>query len=361
MVRTLKFRLYPSEKQQETLNEILRLSCWLYNRSLAYRRKRWQESRYSVTDNEQSAMWRDWRNEEPENNPLRLVNMSAGQQVLRRLDKAYREFMQGKRGRPRFKNWRRFDSVTYKPGDGAGLKTGKLRVQNVGLISVKWHRPLPDGTLKNIIILRKPSGWYVCFQIEIEAPEPPVGIDVGMHHALALSDGTVIDSPQWLKASLKKLRVLRRSIARKKKGSNRRRKAVHQLAKELEQIANQRRDWWHKVVHQLVNTYGLIAIENLSLQFMVRNGNLSRATHDVALGIFYELLDDKAIEAGVEVVNPKNTSQRCNGCGAMVKKDLRVRTHHCPDCGFTVDRDVNAARNILDLGWVGLSSVRCIR
>ncbi len=357
MVRTLKCRLYPSEKQQETLNEILRLSSWLYNRSLAYRRKRWQESRYSVTDNEQSAMWKDWRNEEPENNPLRLVNMSAGQQVLRRLDKAYREFMQGKRGRPRFKNWRRFDSVNYKPGDGAGLKNDKLRIQNVGLILVKWHRPLPDGKLKNIIILRKPSGWYVCFQVEIEAPEPhpspepPVGVDVGIHHALALSDGTVIDSPQYLKASLIRLRKLQRKVARKKKGSNRRRKAVHQLAKELEHIANQRRDWWHKVVHQLVNTYGLIAIEDLSLSFMLRNGNLSRAAHDVALGIFYELLDDKAIEAGVEVVkvNPKNTSQRCNGCGAMVKKDLRVRTHHCPDCGFTVDRDVNAARNILDL------------
>ncbi len=137
MIGTLKYRLYPTEEQQETLSEILRLSCWVYNRSLAYRRKGWQGSRYSVTDNEQSAMWNQWRNEEPEDNPLRLVNMSAGQQVLWRLDKAYREFMQGKRGRPRFKNWRRFDSVTYKPGDGAGLKDGKLRVQNVGLISVK--------------------------------------------------------------------------------------------------------------------------------------------------------------------------------------------------------------------------------
>ncbi len=102
----------------------------------------------------------------------------------------------------------------------------------------------------------------------------------------------------------------------------RQRKAVHQ-----------RRDWWHKIVHQLVNSYGLSAIENLNLSFMLRNGNLSRAAHDVALGIFYQLLDDKALEAGVEVVkvNPKNTSQRCSGCGVMVKKDWRVRTHHCPN------------------------------
>ncbi len=353
MIRTLKYRMYPTEDQQE----ILRLSCWLYNRSLAYRRKRWQESRYSVTYNEQAAMWKAWRNEEPEDNPLRLVNMSAGQQVLRRLDKAYREFMQGKRGRPRFKNWRRFDSVNYKPGDGAGLKDEKLRVQNVGLISVKWHRPLLDGKLKNIIILRKPSGWYVCFQIEAEMTEPqpsqapPIGVDVGIHHALALSAGTVIDSPQYLKASLVRLHKLQRMVARRKKGSHRRRKAVHQLAKELEQIANQRHDWWHKVVHQLVNTYGLIAIEDLNLSFMLRNGTLSRVTHDVALGIFYQLLDYKAIEAGVEVVkvNPKNTSQQCNGCGVIVKKGLKVRTHHCPNCGFTADRDVNAALNILDL------------
>ncbi len=206
---------------------------------------------------------------------------------------------------------------------------------------------MPDGKLKNILILRKPSGWYVCLQVESEtvepqpSQEPPVGIDVGMHHALGLSDGTVIDSPQDLKAALVRLRKLQRKVARRKKGSQRRRKAVHQL----------------------VNAYGLIAIENLNLSFMLRNGTLSRAAHDVALGICYEILDYQAIEAGVEVVKvyPKNPSQQCNGCGAMVKKGLRVRTHQCPDCGFTADRDVNAALHILDLGWVGLSSVRCIR
>ena len=359
MMRTLKYRLYPTEAQQEVLNEILRLSCWLYNQSLAYRRKRWLESRYSVSYSEQAAMWRDWRNEAPDENALRLVNMTAGQQVLRRLDKAYRAFMQGKRGRPRFKNWRRFNSVNYKPGDGAGLKGDKLRMQNVGLISVKWHRRLAAGKLKNIVLLRKPSGWYVLLQVETAfspptpSPGDPVGVDVGIHHALALSDGVVIDSPQYLKASLARLRRLQRKVARRKKGSNRRRKAIRQFAKELEHIANQRRDWWHKVVHQMVSTYGLIAIEDLNLRFMLRNRKLSRIAHDIALGIFYEILNYKAMEAGVEVVtvNPRNTSQMCNGCGVIVQKNLTVRTHHCPDCGFTVDRDVNAALNILDIGW----------
>ena len=162
MLRTYQYRLYPTEAQQASLKDILDAARWLYNRALDYRRKRWNESRYSVTYDEQSAMWRDWRNEQAEDNPLRLLNMSAGQQVLRRLDKAYSAFKQGKRGKPRFKGWRFFNSLNYKPGDGVGLEDGRLYIQNVGLLRVEWHRPLPNGLLKNVIITRKPSGWYVC-------------------------------------------------------------------------------------------------------------------------------------------------------------------------------------------------------
>lgn len=360
MIRTYRYRLYPTKTQRTALNEIWDAARWLYNRALDYRRKRWNESRYRVRYSEQSAMWRDWRNEQPEDNPLRLLNMSAGQQILRRLDNAYNEFMQGKRGRPRFKGWRFFNTVNYKPGDGAGLNNGRLYVQNVGLIAVEWHRELPDGTLKNIIVNRKPSGWYVAFQVECADPEikpshnPPVGIDVGIHHALALSDGIVIDSPLYLKQSLRRLRRLQRTVARRKKGSTGRKEAVDQLAKQHEHIANQRRDWWHKVTYWLVATYGLIVLEDLHLAFMLRNDQLARAAHDVGLGMFREILDYKAIKAGVcmRYVNPRYTSQNCSGCGEIVPKDLSVRIHQCPypDCGFTADRDVNAALNILGLG-----------
>ena len=201
MIGSYQYRLNPNDTQQVALDNILYAARWLYNRALDYRRKRWNESRYSVSYDEQSAMWRDWRNEQPDDNPLRLLNMSAGQQVLRRLDSAYREFKQGKRGKPRFKGWRFFNSVNYKPGDGTGLQNGRLYVQNVGLIYVRWHRELPDGLIKNIILIRKPSGWYASFQVECPDVEvkpsenPPVGVDMGIHHALALSDGTLIDSP----------------------------------------------------------------------------------------------------------------------------------------------------------------------
>jgi putative transposase len=361
MIRTYRYRVYPNKGQQAVLGEILDVARWLYNRALDYRRKRWQESRYSVSYNEQSAMWREWRNEEPEANPLRLLNMSAGQQVLRRLDTAYREFLSGKRGKPRFKGWRYFKTVNYKLGDGAGLENGRLYIQNVGFMQVEWHRELPEGTLKNVILTRKPSGWYVAFQVECADVEiapsenPPVGIDVGIIHALALSDGTIIDSPHYLQKSLKRLKRLQRKVARRKKGSTGREEAIQQLAKAHEHIANQRRDWWHKVVYWLVNTYGLIVLEDLNLAFMLRNEKLSRAAHDVSLGLFYDILSYKAFEAGVQVVkvDPRKTSQKCSGqdCGEIVLKDLSVRNHSCPHCGLTVDRDVNAAVNILGLGW----------
>jgi putative transposase len=358
MFRTFCYRLYPNEDQQSTLGEILWVACWLYNRGLDYRRKRWRESRRTVTYPQQAGMWRDWRNEEPQDNPLRLLNMSAGQQVLRRLDSAYRQFFKGKRGKPRFKKPSRFNSINYKPGDGSSIKNSRLYVQNVGLIRVRWHRELLDGKLKNIIIVRKPSGWYVLFQMEIpvspvvRSVNPPVGIDVGIVHALALSDGTIIDSPRYLKVSLNKLRVLQRSLARKKKGGKNWHKDKRRVARLHEHIVNQRLDWWHKVTRHLVDTYGTIVREDLSLSFIFQNGSLSRAAHDTALGMFHTLLDYKAVEAGVEIVqvDPRNTSQACSVCGTVVEKDLADRIHICFACGLTLDRDINAALNILELG-----------
>lgn len=357
MLRTYRYRLYPTQCQQDALNEILWVACWLYDRALDYRRKRWNESRHSVTYSEQAGMWRDWRNE-PGDNSLRLLNMSAGQQVLRRLDSAYKQFLKGERGKPRFQKPSRFNSVNYKPGDGAAVRSNRLYIQNVGLIKVRWHRELPAGRLKNIVVVRKPSGWYTLLQMDIpeqpigKSTKPPAGVDMGIAHALALSDGQTFDSPKHLQKSLKKLRVLQRSVSRKKKASKNRRKAVQKIARLHEHIASQRLDWWHKVTRQLVDNYGVIVLEDLSLKFMLQNRSLSRCAHDVGLGMFRSLLDYKAMEAGVELVtvNPRNTSQICSGCGRIVLKDLSVRSHVCPDCGLALDRDVNAARNILRLG-----------
>lgn len=130
-----------------------------------------------------------------------------------------------------------------------------------------------------------------------------------------------------------------------------------------EHVANTRRDFWHKLTTQLVTTYGAIALEDLNLSFMLRNGHLSLSAHDAGLGMFYTLLDSKAENAGCTVirVDPAYTSQVCSGCGCIVEKDLSVRVHQCPHCGLRIDRDLNAARNIFALAfqsaWIEPSGV----
>ena len=228
----------------------------------------------------------------------------------------------------------------------------------VGEIKVKYHRPLPDdAAIKHVVIKRRAHRWYACLMLDLPDPVilehtgPAVGIDMGLSHLLALSNGTLVENPRWLRQSLAQLRVAQRRLARRQRGSARRRKAVAQVARLHERVANQRRDFWHKLTRQLADTYSLIALEDLTLAFMTANHHLALSAHDAGLAEFQQLLAYKAEEAGTQVVtvNPAYTSQACSGCGVVVKKDLSVRVHVCPDCGLTLDRDVNAARNILML------------
>src|ERR1051326_5386001 len=174
---------------------------------------------------------------------------------------------------------------------------------------------------------------------------------MGLLRLLTLSDGTLIDNPRWLRQSLDKLRRAQRRLARAIQGSRRRVGKRLLVARLHEHIANIRRDFWHKLTRWLVHTYGLIVLEDLSLDFMLRNRHLSLSAHDAGLGLFRQLLDDKAESAGCQTttVHPANTSQLCSGCGDFVEKKLSVRTHRCPnpECLLELDRDVNAARNIL--------------
>jgi putative transposase len=264
-------------------------------------------------------------------------------------------------GFPHFKGKNRFHSLEYRHGDGCKLRIDNrpvFYVQNVGEMKVKYHRPLPEGAkIKHVVLKKSMRKWYVCLQCEIPEPErqlnfnPAVGIDVGLKSLLALSDGTTVDNPRWLRSTLQHLRVAQRRLSRRKKGSHRRRKAAFQIAKIHEHIQNQRLDFWHKTTRILAESYSLIAIEDLTLDFMLKNKRLSLSAADAGLGMFRQMLDYKAEEAGSRVVavNPKNTTQACSQCGVIVPKGLSVRIHKCPECGLVEDRDINAARNILNL------------
>jgi putative transposase len=374
---TYEYRLYPRNAEIKCLERLLEQGREVYNAALAQCKTVYETRQEHQSGLSQWNYFREWRKQ-----PGILINASSLQHLLRRVDKAYSAFFRRIQahetpGHPRFKPAQRFNSLEYTYSDGCKLNYDEyydrfdLYIQNVGSIKVKLHRFLPiDTEIKHLVIKRKNGKWYVFLMIEVPDPQiveanglPAVGGDMGLLRLLTLSDGTLIDNPHWLREGLDALRVAQRRLSRRKRGGKRRQKAAFQVAKQHEHIANQRRDFWHKLTFWLVQTYGVIALENLSLGFMTHNRRLSLSAHDAGLGAFQRVLAYKAVKAGSHVtfVNPAYTSQRCSGCKELVEKDLSVRVHSCPHCHLELDRDVNAARNILFLAFKvgGDSAVRC--
>jgi putative transposase len=365
MIRTFQYRLYPSAAQDAALDFLLWQGRNLYNAALEQRITTYRETGKGLSYPQQWAHFRDLRHEQPET--LGRLNATCIQQLLRRLDKSFTAFFRrikegGKPGFPRFKGRHRFHSLEFQHGDGCQLRGLEERpvfyVQNVGELKLEWHRPLPEGAqIQHVVLKRSLGRWYVNLQLEIPAVEAPVhqgpavGIDVGLTHLLSCSDGTVYENPHWLRRSLQKLRRAQRRLSRRRKGSQRWRQAAFHVAQVHEQIARQRRDLWHQTSRQLVDTYSVIGVEDLTLGFMTQNHHLALSAHDAALGMLRPMLAYKAESAGCQVVavDPRGTSQRCSSCGRIVRKALRCRVHRCPHCGWVEDRDTNAARNILRL------------
>jgi len=373
MIRTYKYRLKPNKTQDKRLDFLLWQARKIYNAALEQRITLYQEKGETISKYDQRDHFCALRKDEPDT--LGLLPYDTVDALVRRLDKAFQAFFRRVKagdetpGFPRFKGRHRFHSLEYRYGKGCKIKAndnGKLRlyVANAGDIKIRLHRPIPDGAKpKHVVIKRSATGkWHVVIMLELPDPapavtttRPAVGIDMGLKWLLAMSDGSTVDNPRWLRQSLRELRLAKRHLSRCKRGSNRRRKAVRKVAKLYEQVTSKRGDFWHKQTRQLVDTYGSIAIENLTLGFMTRNKHLALSAHDASLGEFRQLLEYKAEEAGTQVVavNPAYTSQLCSQCGETVKKSLSVRIHRCVSCGLELDRDVNAARNILNLAFNG--------
>jgi putative transposase len=203
-----------------------------------------------------------------------------------------------------------------------------------------------------------PSGrWYAVFCCEVEAqprekPHRDVGIDLGLECFAALSDATRIENPRIYRGSERRLAHLQRSLSRKEKGSRNRMRARLRVARLHERVENRRSDFLHKASRAVADSYGTIYVEDLKIQNMVRNHRLAKSISDAGWGRFVRMLCYKEEESGgrVVLVNPYGTSQRCSGCGEKVVKSLSDRVHECPYCGLVLDRDLNAARNILEIG-----------
>ncbi len=363
MRKAFKFRLFTSRLQEQTLDTMLETHRRLYNLALRERRDVYEVEERSVSYGEQSGRFKETRKVLPS---FAATNFSSAQATLRRLDKAFKAFFRrvksgGAPGYPRFKPEGRFRTVEFPSyGDGCRLKdNGRLYIQHVGHIKVKLHRPV-EGTIKTVSLKKSSCGkWYAVFSCDLgDAPEatgngPATGIDLGLKSFLVTSDGAKVLPPCYYRKAQKKLRRAQRTLARKKKGSTRRGKARHAVAKLHEKVANQRRDFHHKEARKLVDAHGLIAHEALNVRGIART-RLAKSTHDAGWAAFLNILGQKAESAAVRViaVGPRNTTQVCSSCGAMpeVKKTLSDRVHGCTSCGYVADRDVNAALNILHLG-----------
>jgi putative transposase len=354
--KTYKYKLKPTPEQEYELGRVLGLCRWLYNTALEQRIIAYRRAAVSLSRYQQEAELKDIRAAFPE---YAAVHSHVLQDVLARLDKTYQAFFRRvqageKAGFPRYQGPDRYHSFTHKEfGNGATLDKGVLVLSKIGRIAVRWSRPLA-GTPKTVTIAKEADGWYVCFSCA-DVPIQPLpetrqqtGVDVGIEAFATLSNGSRIFSPGWYRKAERALKTAQRRVSRRKKGSHRRRKAVTLLAKAHQTVRRQRQDFHHKTALALVRTNDTIYHENLQTANMLKNHHLAKSIHDAGWAAFLSILSFKAACAGrsVVAVNPAFTSQRCSGCGVLVQKGLSVRWHKCPECGMSLHRDHNAAKNI---------------
>ena len=370
--RIYKYRLYPSRAQERNLFRVLNGARHLYNMALAERRYAWEFEQRRVTLDDLDTLAKHYRAKMPYGQQM---YSQTAQCVIRQVDAAFEAFFRrvktGKPpGYPRFKQRTQFNSVLFPQCDsGAKIDGRRLRLFGVGRVPVRWHRMM-EGTLKTTRILHRAGQWFVLFTCEVVKSKPlkktgkAIGIDVGLSALITTSDGNKVDHPKFYREGQKRLRVLQRSVQRKKKGGRNRRKALLKVQRQHAHVANQRRDFAHKLSFTLVKHFDMIGVEDLRIANMVRNKHLSKSILDAGWAIFTQLLTSKAESAGRDVifVNPAYTSKTCSHCGALFEHlTLAVRWVEC-DCGLSLDRDHNAAINILKrTGWDASAGVNVER
>lgn len=377
MRKAFKYRIYPNKDQVRELETALETLRRLYNDCLAQRIEAYKTEGKTISRMDQSR----WFTEAKKTNTwYQKVNRSAVTATLIRLQRAYDNFFarvkkgEAKAGFPRFKSRDNFDSIEFQ--NGHKLKDNRLYVQNIGDLKLKLHRPI-EGTIKTLTVKREADKWYAVFSCDLgdvpitPSTNPPIGIDLGLSSFYTTSEGHHEPNPRYLRDTLPDLKRMTRKISLRegkkdakrqymKRGGSNRNKAKAKLRRLHAKVANKRKDHHHKTALKLVQSYGLIALEDLNIKSMVedrgvKSQRLNRSISDAGWNGFMSILSSKAESAGVTVVkvDPKGTTQECSGCGKVVPKTLRDRKHDCPHCGLSLDRDENAARNILARGLTG--------
>jgi putative transposase len=408
MLKTFKYRLYPTKRQIHLLDEQLEECRWLWNTLLAERKQAWEERQETVDYYDQKAELPVLKaGERP---TLKIVHSQVAQDVVLRLRKAFDAFFRRLKsgedpGYPRFRGKGRYTSLTYPQWENGVSLSGNdkhLILSKIGNIKIISHRPL-EGTPKTVTITRTATGkWFAAISCGWTPKALPptnheVGIDVGLKTFATCSDGVEVANPRFFREEEKALAKAQRKhqvaldahkakraevtkqikhehpeIADADRWTALRQNAEEQMtyrarekrrkvvARTHERITWRRDDFTHQHSRRIVNACDVIAREDLNIRNMVQNHALAKSIHDVAWGQFAELIACKAAWAGRQfiAVNPAYTSADCSGCGHR-KTDLTLsdRIYHCIACGLVIDRDLNAALNILACGRACLGLV----
>jgi len=365
--------VYPTKTQETTLLHYLDHLCDLQNSARHDRKVAWETEGERVSINDQQRKLKVAREKYAD---FREVPQDMQVCALERTDKAFDGFYRrcekgaGKKGYPRHRkqiksmSWKlrkhtlkSGERVRQNPIRETAWKHDRLKVPKLGEVKIYMHRPL-QGDPTGVTLVKKASGWYA--HITCELPDTPkveptdaIAVDMGTTHYLTTSEGEKEDNPRWYRQAEGLLHKHNQTMARRKKGSHRWYKAVHASALHQERTANKRKDFIGKLIYKLCHHYenNVLVAEDLSISNMVKHKHLSKSIADASWGTFFKWAGNIAERDGFHFhqVEPKNTSQICSHCGQKSPKklSLAIRTFRCQACGTSLDRDHNAALNIL--------------
>jgi len=357
MNRTFKTRIYPNNKQASILNGSCGFSRFAYNQGLSlwddYYKAGGRPNYYSVKKvfNRLKRAIYTWTYD---------YSKWIGEAALQDLSRGFDAFFKGNARHPRFHKKGVHDSFRI---DGSAVKVEEKRLKLPKGLTLKMAEPFryEDCCTKvyNVTVSKQAGRWFVSISCEVPdtagKSHAAVGIDLGIHVLMALSDGTVVENPRWYRRRERRMKHLQREVSRKRKGSKNREKAKKRLAGFQYRTACMRSDYIHKATTSIADSYGVVFLEDLNVKGMERNRHLAKSISDASMSMVSQQLSYKTTVGKIDRWYP--SSKTCSNCGCIQDMPLHVRTYTCPDCGAVIDRDVNAAMNIYNVGVANYSEL----